>query len=232
MNLGGIQKNSFIDYPGKISCVLFLSGCSFDCPYCHNPSLVKGPAECPPFLKGEGLYEFLKNRRDFLDGVVITGGEPTLQKDLFNLCETIKGLAYPIKLDTNGSRPWDVKRLIEHDLVDYVAMDIKTDPVHYDSLSRGSCSTDDILSSIAIIMESAPEYEFRTTCVRQFVDEGVIKNIVKLIKGAHLYALQSFQETEVLHPEFFRDDHSGYSEDEMMYLKSVADPWVNKCVVR
>jgi pyruvate formate lyase activating enzyme len=232
MNLGGIQKNSFIDYPGKISCVLFLAGCNFDCPYCHNPSLVKGPAECPPFLNGEGLYEFLKNRREFLDGVVITGGEPTVQKDLFNLCETIKGLGYPIKLDTNGSRPWDLKRLIEDSLVDYVAMDVKTDPVDYDSLSRGSCSTDDILSSIKTIMESAPEYEFRTTCVRQFVDEGIIKNIVKLIKGAHLYALQSFQKEVVLHPEFFHDDHSGYSEDEMMYLKSVADPWVERCVVR
>jgi pyruvate formate lyase activating enzyme len=91
MNIGGIQKNSLIDYPGKLSCVIFMSGCNFDCPYCHNPSLVRCSEECPASFKGDGLYEFLKSRRGFLDGVVISGGEPTLSKKLVKLCEAVKG---------------------------------------------------------------------------------------------------------------------------------------------
>ena len=232
MNFGGIQKNSLIDYPGKVSCVIFLSGCNFDCPYCHNPSLVKGGMECPALLRGNGLYDFLESRRSFLDGVVISGGEPTLQKDLFKLCKAIKGLGYSIKLDTNGSRPDELKRLIKEGLVDYVAMDIKTDPLKYDPLVMKRCNSDDILSSIVAIMESAPSYEFRTTCVKGFVDETVIENIAKLIRGADLYALQQFQNKEVLHPEFFHKTGIGYSEEDVEQLKLIAEPWVRKCIIR
>jgi pyruvate formate lyase activating enzyme len=232
MRIGGIQKNSLIDYPGKVSCVIFLSGCNFDCPYCHNPSLVRGALECPASLKGKGLYDFLQSRRHFLDGVVISGGEPTLQKDLVELCEAIKGLGYSIKLDTNGSRPGELKRLIEYGLVDYIAMDIKTDPFHYDSLAGTECNPEDILSSIMTIMKSAPGYEFRTTCVKGFVDERVIENIAKLIKGSGLYALQRFNKSELLHPEFFQNAECGYAEEDMITLKKIAEPWVRECVVR
>jgi len=232
MQLGGIQKNSLIDYPGKVSCVLFLSGCNFDCPYCHNPSLVNGRAECPAFLKGKGLYDFLESRRNFLDGVVISGGEPTLQKDLVSLCEAIKRLGYSIKLDTNGSRPRELKRLIGYGLVDYIAMDIKTNPFKYDLFVRDEYNPDDILSSILTIMESAPAYEFRTTCVKGFVDERVIDGIAKLIKNADLYALQRFNRSELLHPEFFHDFESDYSEEDLVNLKTIAEAWVNKCVIR
>ena len=131
MRIGGLQKNSLIDYPGKVSCVLFLSGCNFDCPYCHNPDLVRGSLSCHPFLDEKAVYEFLKRRKRFLDGVVISGGEPTLNKNLFRLCEKIKQIGYPLKLDTNGSQPQVIKRLINEGLVDYIAMDIKTDPLHY-----------------------------------------------------------------------------------------------------
>jgi len=232
MQLGGIQKNSLIDYPGKVSCVLFLSGCNFDCPYCHNPSLVNGRAECPAFLKGKGLYDFLESRRNFLDGVVISGGEPTLQKDLVSLCEAIKRLGYSIKLDTNGSRPRELKRLIGYGLVDYIAMDIKTNPFKYDLFVRDEYNPDDILSSILTIMESAPAYEFRTTCVKGFVDERVIDGIAKLIKNADLYALQRFNRSELLHPEFFHDFESDYSEEDLVNLKTIAEAWVNKCIIR
>jgi len=232
MQLGGIQKNSLIDYPGKVSCVLFLSGCNFDCPYCHNPSLVNGRAECPSFLKGKGLYDFLESRRNFLDGVVISGGEPTIQKDLVRLCEAIKRLGYSIKLDTNGSRPKELKRLIGYGLVDYIAMDIKTNPFKYDFFVRDEYNPEDILSSILAIMESAPAYEFRTTCVKGFVDERVIDSIAKLIKNADLYALQRFNRSELLHPEFFHDFESDYSEEDLVNLKTIAEAWVNKCVIR
>ena len=119
----------------------------------------------------DALYNFLKSRMDFLDGVVISGGEPTLQEDLPDLCENIKSLGYQVKLDTNGSRPDELEFLIKRDLVDYVAMDIKTDPYNYDPLIHKGFYPEDLLSSIRIIMESARDYEFRTTCVKGFVDE-------------------------------------------------------------
>ncbi|MBN2062843.1 MAG: anaerobic ribonucleoside-triphosphate reductase activating protein [Deltaproteobacteria bacterium] len=227
-----MQKNSLIDFPGKISCVIFLSGCNFDCPYCHNPSLVRGTPQCPESIKGDGLYDFLRNRTDFLDGVVISGGEPTLQKDLPRLCEMIKGLGYSIKLDTNGSKPDHLKKLLEQGLVDYVAMDIKTDPFHYHPVIKKDCNPDDLLSSISTIMKSAPDYEFRTTCVRGFVDKRIIEDIARLIKGANLYALQPFQDTHVLHPELLAGRNPGFNRDELMDFKSVAEPWVKKCIVR
>lgn len=232
MNFGGIQKNSLIDYPGKLSCVIFLSGCNFDCPYCHNPSLVRGSDTCPASLRGDGLYGFLESRRDFLDGVVISGGEPTLQKNLVKLCEKIKGLGYSIKLDTNGSRPRDLKHLLEDGLVDYVAMDIKTDPEAYGALVKRDCNPNNILSSIETIMGEAPDYEFRTTCVRGFVDAETITRIAKLIKNAKLYALQNFHKAEILHPEYFHDSFPGFTESELMALKAAAEPWVKECRVR
>lgn len=232
MNLGGIQKNSLIDYPGKLSCVIFLAGCNFNCPYCHNPSLVNGCAECPASLKDDGLYSFLESRKDFLDGVVISGGEPTLQKNLVNLCERIKNLGYSVKLDTNGSRPKDLKCLIDNGLVDYVAMDIKTDPVRYSGLIGKGCNPDDLLSSIQMILESSPEYEFRTTCVRGFVDGSVIERIAEIIKGARLYVLQNFQRCDMLHPEFFQDTSPEYSGEDILEFKKLAEPFVKQCVIR
>ncbi len=232
MQFGGLQKSSLIDYPGRISCVFFLSGCNFDCPYCHNVNLAKGALDCPEVLEGTGAYDFLEHRRGFLDGVVVSGGEPTLQKDLAAFCEKIKELGYPVKLDTNGSMPGKIKSLIDQGLVDYVAMDIKTDPFHYDPIIRKAHNPDDILSSIQIIMESAPAYEFRTTCVKGFVDEHVVYTIAQIIKGAKRYALQSFEGKDVLHPEFFQNADHRYNNDELLHLKSIADPWVEECIVR
>lgn len=232
MNFGGIQKNSLIDYPGKLSCVIFLSGCNFNCPYCHNPSLVRETGECHVSLNSKALYEFLESRRNFLDGVVITGGEPTLQKNLVKLCEIIKGFGYSIKLDTNGSRPKNLKFLLDRSLVDYVAMDIKTDPELYDSLIKRGCNPGDILSSIDTIMESARDYEFRTTCVKGFVDNDIIEKIAKLIKSAKRYALQKFHRAELLLPEFFKDISPEISDNEIMTFKSIAGPFVKECIVR
>lgn len=233
MNFGGIQKNSLIDYPGKLSCVIFLSGCNFYCPYCHNPSLVKKSDECRAPLKSKALYEFLESRRDFLDGVVITGGEPTLQKNLAKLCEIIKGYGYSVKLDTNGSRPGNLKSILNHGLVDYVAMDIKTDPERYNPLVvKEGCSSADIMSSIETIMDSAQDYEFRTTCVRGFVDRDTIGKIAKLIKNAKRYALQKFHKAEMLMPEFFKDTSPELPNSELMAFKSIAGQWVEECILR
>ena len=153
MVFGGIQKNSFIDFPGKISCVLFLAGCNFRCPFCHNPELVKRD-RFSSYFDEQAVYRFLEQRKDFLDGVVISGGEATIQKGLFDLCKRIKKIGYPIKLDTNGSRPNVLKRLIDEGYVDYIAMDIKTDPFQYFPLITTDDKPEKILSSIQIIKES------------------------------------------------------------------------------
>lgn len=232
MHIGGLQKCSLIDYPGRVSCVLFLAGCNFDCPYCHNPSLVRDCRECPSLPEDSVLEGFLKKRKGFLDGVVISGGEPTLQKDLPGLCEKIKTLGYSIKLDTNGSRPRELEDLIGRGLVDYVAMDIKTDPFHYDPWIKRGFHAEDLLSSMHAIMKSAPDYEFRTTCVKGFVDEAVIERTARLIQGAKRYALQKFQNAEMLHPEFFRESQPGLNREELIGLKAIADPWVEECVIR
>ncbi len=234
MHLGGLQKNSLVDYPGKLSSVIFFSGCNFDCPYCHNPELARGCAACPPDLTAANICDFLQQRQGFLDGVVVSGGEPTLQKDLADLCKKIKGFGYPVKLDTNGSRPRVLKNLINEKLVDYIAMDLKTDPVLYQSYIKPDCGPDPLLASIRILMESGIDYEFRTTCVKPLVTLETVENISQLIQGARLYALQRFRnrEGEVLHPEFFGGPENEYSDAELMELKAAAEPWVSDCILR
>ena len=232
MNIGGLLKNSMIDYPGKLSCGIFLSGCNFDCPYCHNPDLVKDCSGRAAEFDPANVYRFIENRQGFLDGVVISGGEPTLQEDLFELCRRIKNMGFPVKLDTNGSRPRVIKRLIDEGLVDYIAMDLKTDPRSYATYIKANCNTSAILSSIDVIMDSAIAYEFRTTCVKPIVTPKVIENISRLIEGASLYALQRFHKSRMLRPDFFREINYEYSDDELMQLKAVTDPWVKECIVR
>jgi len=232
MIFGGLQKNSLIDYPGKISCVLFVSGCNFSCPYCHNPDLARGcphPSQCT----GEDeVFSFLRMRKGFLDGVVVSGGEPTLTDDLLTVCEKIKRLGYPIKLDTNGSRPEMIQRLIEEGLIDYIAMDIKTDPKDYPLWIQKNCRPEDILSSIRTILSSGLPHEFKTTCIRPLVEPGIIERIARLIKGAALYALQQCRVHDLLNPDFIKTHCRRFTRHELSHLKSIAKPWVKTCLVR
>jgi pyruvate formate lyase activating enzyme len=232
MILGGLQKSSLIDYPGKVSCVCFVSGCNFRCPYCHNPDLVKGNASNLSPVDDQSFYAFLMKRRGLLDGVVISGGEPTLREDLRGICTTVKTLGYPVKLDTNGSHPEVIKTLIREGLVDYIAMDIKTDPSLYPSTIAKECDPGRILSSIQIIQDSAPDYEFRTTCVHPMVDEAVISRISRLIQGARLYVLQDFHRAKVLNPEFFEGIEPGFTREGLAALRSIAEPQVKSCIIR
>ena len=233
MIIGGIQKISLIDYPGKLSCVLFVSGCNFKCPYCHNPQLVKSDSAYSDCLDEEAVYDFLESRKGLIDGVVISGGEPTLQKNLPFLCNKIKEMGYLVKLDTNGSKPGVIQALIDEDLVDYFAMDIKSDPLRYPSIIVKDYDPGRILSSIQTIMDSRTPYEFRTTCIKPIVDEGHIEEIAETIKGAELYVLQRFnRQNGVLNPQFFMKRGCGHNEDELKKLRSVAKPWVKKCVLR
>ena len=232
MFFGGLQKSSLIDYPGKLSSVIFLSGCNFDCPYCHNPGLVNGCRGDQQELIPDWIFNFLETRKGFLDGVVISGGEPTLQGDLPDLCSRIKVLGYPVKLDTNGSRPAVLQHLIAEGLVDYIAMDLKTDPLHYSLFVKKDYDPAPILSSIQTIMKSGVDYEFRTTCVKPMVTSRIVENIARLIQGAQLYALQRFRNKDVLHPDFFEGNNFDYDDEELAYLKGYVQKWVRQCVVR
>ena len=232
MKIGGLHKNSLIDYPGKISCIIFLSFCNFNCPFCHNPELAKGMPLFLGYLSEDLIFSFLESRKGLLDGVVISGGEPTLQKGLISFCEKIRLMDYPVKLDTNGSRPEVIKNLIKEDLVNYIAMDIKTDLLHYATLIKDNSSIDDISLSVRIIKESNIDYEFRTTCIKSLVNESILKNLSPLLKNSKLYALQQFSNTVVLNPEFFTDGSNVYNDNELLKLKSLAEQFVNKCIVR
>ncbi|EFK08162.1 anaerobic ribonucleoside-triphosphate reductase activating protein [delta proteobacterium NaphS2] len=233
MIIGGIQKSSLIDYSGKISCVVFLAGCNFTCPYCHNPDLVRRKPFNGSHFDEKKIYAFLESRKGFLDGVVISGGEPTLNEHLPHFLERIKHLGYPVKLDTNGTRPRMVRRLIDNGLIDYIAMDIKADPLAYPLYIAGSYNPQSILTSVEIIRNSELPHEFRTTCVKPMVNEQGIRNIAQAITVAPLYALQRFcDDNGVLDPRFFDRMGSGHDRDELIRLQAIASPWVKKCVVR
>jgi len=202
MYFGGLQKNSLIDYPGKMSCVLFMAGCNFRCPYCHNPDLARGAVPPANRISLEAALEFLENRRGLLEGVVLSGGEPTLGKNLPRICGRIKDLGYPVKLDTNGSRPEVITRLLEANCIDYVAMDIKAPLAGYYPDIAAKHVEAQLRASIRLIMSSGREYEFRTTCARPFAGPETIGEIAATIRGARRYVLQPFNPRVVLDPAF------------------------------
>jgi len=191
MLIGGVQKFSLIDYPGKICAIVFTQGCNFRCPYCHNPKLVKPRMYGEP-IPEEDVFRFLEKRKTVLEGVVLTGGEPLLQKDLLVFLKTIKKMGYAIKLDTNGSFPGELKSIIDDRVVDYIAMDIKAPLEKYDFVCGVKVNTENIKRSIEIIMHSDLDYQFRTTVVKSFLNVEDLKQICGLIKGSRSYILQRF----------------------------------------
>ncbi|MDA8403749.1 MAG: anaerobic ribonucleoside-triphosphate reductase activating protein [Desulfobacteraceae bacterium] len=233
MIIGGIQKNSFIDFPSKISCVLFTSGCNFDCPYCHNPDLVRRTIDSK-VIKLKDIFDFLKKRRFFLDAVVISGGEPTLHPDIIGFCSEIKSMGYPIKIDTNGSRPKVLQNLISDHLVDYIAMDIKTSFDRYYPFIAKTVKPDDVRESVLTILHSSVAHEFRTTCIKTIVDMSAIVEISHIISGANFYALQmvSLENKKILHPEFFISRDLCYNAADMESFRTVASNFVKQVVIR
>lgn len=234
MTLGGLQKNSLIDFPGTVACVVFTSGCNFICPYCHNPDLAAASiVHHHPAVSEADLFAFLKKRKGLLDGVVITGGEPTLQPGLERFCFKLKNAGYRVKLDTNGSRPRVVSRLLERQLVDFVAMDIKSNLAGYRELVRPGFDVNILLESVEIIINEAPAHEFRTTCVRPFIDRHIMEDIGRMIEGADHYVLQPCSKNvEMLTPDFFTSDHHFFTDPEMALLKAQMTDKVRRCSIR
>ncbi len=231
MFLGGLHRHSLIDFPGRVSCVCFVSGCNFRCPYCHNPDLVHPGAHSTRIIDND-FFAFLETRKGLLDGVVVSGGEPTLEEHLPEFCERIKSMGFSVKLDTNGSRPQVIRGLVGSGVLDYIAMDLKTGPEEYPILMNGRSGMEAIRESVRIIMESGLDYEFRTTCVRTLVDEAILARMASLIETARKYVLQPFRRGRILDPGYFRGQEPGYGPEEMKTLKAVAEPFVQECFVR
>ncbi len=216
MLISGIQKLTLLDYPGKTACTVFCYGCNFLCPFCHNALLVTEKAES--FIDEEEIFSFLKKRQGILDGVCVTGGEPTLQKDLKAFLKKIKEMGYEVKLDTNGYKPDLLREIIDEGLCDYVAMDIKNTPEKYALTVGKAVDTDKILESIAILKEGKIPCEFRTTVVKELHTEEDIKEIARLLKGTVPFFLQQFKDSGML----ISDGLSAYTKEEMEALTEKA----------
>ncbi len=229
MLIGGLQKFSLIDYPKKIAAIVFTQGCSFLCHFCHNPSLVIKEQFTPP-LSEKDFFSFLEKRKNKLEGVVISGGEPTLQKDLIEFIKKIKNFGFLVKLDTNGTNPEVLKFLIEKKLIDYIAMDIKASFKNYEKVIGRKINLENIKKSIKLIMDSEIDYEFRTTLVKNLHTKEDVLEILKSIKGSKVYILQSFRKEITLNPKF--SSYSAFSDEEMQDFKKKALQCNNICRIR
>ncbi|MBQ1254297.1 MAG: anaerobic ribonucleoside-triphosphate reductase activating protein [Clostridia bacterium] len=191
MQINGFQKLTLLDFPGKVACIVFTPGCNFRCPFCHNASLVTHSDG--ERIEEEEILSYLKKRQGLLDGVVVTGGEPTLQGDLADFLGKVKALGYAVKLDTNGTSPEKLKTLVEKGLVDYVAMDIKNTAAKYPvTAGCGSAVLGKVEESIDFLLADTVDYEFRTTVTAELHTPQDIGDIAKRIKGAKRYFLQNF----------------------------------------
>ncbi len=232
MEINGLQKLTLLDYPTQTAATVFLSGCNFRCPFCHNSDLVL-PNENADLLAEETFFAFLAKRQGLLDGVCITGGEPTLRPGLIVFAQRIKDMGYLVKLDTNGTKPAVICAMIEHNVVDYIAMDIKNAPEKY-ALTAGiptimnATIIKDISNSIEIIMNAPIQYEFRTTAVRELHTQNDFQAIGKWIKGAKQYVIQNFVDSE----KVIKSGYHGFNKLELQSFQNQVKPYIKNVKLR
>ena len=216
MKICGFNKTTLLDYPGRVACTIFLGGCNFRCPFCQNGALVM-EADTQPGYSQDEILAFLKKRKGILDGVCVSGGEPTLSDGLPDFLHEIKNLGYDVKLDTNGSRPSVVKKLAADGLMDKVAMDIKACPSNYPMLTGVHADLDGIRETAGWLLDGHLDYEFRTTVVRELHSEKDFQEISRWLSGAKAYYLQAYRDSDgVLIPGF-----SACSEEEMKNYRDI-----------
>lgn len=222
MSIHGLNKLTLLDFPGKVAATLFLGNCNFRCPFCHNSDLVLNPSS-QPMLEVEEVLGFLKKRQGILEGVCITGGEPTLYAGLEELICSIRALGYAVKLDTNGYRPSVLKDLVKKGLLDMVAMDIKADRAGYHAAAGiSSITISYIEESVDFLLSGQVPYEFRTTVVRELHDKKTFENIGQWIKGCQAYFLQSYKDSgRIIAPGFHANTKEELEEYRQILLKTM-----------
>jgi len=234
MEIKGFIDLSLVDWDGKISSVVFLAGCNLRCPFCYNATLVLHPEKLPTILF-EQIEDHLKKRKGWIDGIVITGGEPTIHNDLPNLCEKIKKLGFLVKVDTNGTNPMMIEELIKRKLVDYVAMDVKaplTKEKHF-----GACGVnmenllEKIEKTIDLLLKAEVEYEFRTTVVPDLHEKQDVEEICQRIKGCRKYVIQNYKgNAETIDPKF--KNSKPFQEKEMKTFLTTANKIIPNTMIR
>jgi pyruvate formate lyase activating enzyme len=229
MKIGGLRRVSLIDYPGLICATIFLQGCNFKCPYCHNPELVD-PGLFRTSIKENTVMEFLDSRKGKLDAVTICGGEPTIQDDLNRFIKQIKKMGFAVKLDTNGSQPNVIKALIAEKLLDFIAMDVKAPLDKYKEIVKTNVNQDSVKESIKIILKAKVPYEFRTTLVQSQLEENDILQIGKLITGASHYVLQNFINVITLDKRFQKE--KTFSEEKLQKIKNHLEHQIPSVTIR
>jgi len=237
MIIGGLEKLTLLDYPEHLAAIIFTQGCNFRCHFCYNPLLVlpragadareKGLSELSP----QNLFLFLRERVGRLEGVVITGGEPTLHPDLPDFIADIKALGYLVKLDSNGTNPEMLERLIKDKLIDYIAMDIKAPLARYSEVIGAPVDCNKLAKSVKIIMSSGLPYEFRTTVVPGLLTEADFRPMGEIIKGAGKWYLQNFKsDTDLVDAAYL--GHGAYDSREMAAFAAIGREYVDLCAVR
>ncbi len=228
MVIHGLQKLTLLDYPGHTACTVFTAYCPWRCPFCHNASLVLRP-ESQPVLPEEEFFAFLRKRKGLLDGVAVTGGEPTLQKDLPEFLAKVKALGFAVKLDTNGTAPAMLRTILEQGLADYVAMDVKAGRDNY-SAATGTLRPDlaAVEESAALLMAGGTDHEFRTTVVREIHSDADFLDIARWLRGEKKYFLQAFKDSG----DLIRGECSGCSREEMEHFLSLVTPEIPGAEIR
>jgi pyruvate formate lyase activating enzyme len=228
MKIGGLQKTSLLDYPDRISAILWTVGCNFRCPFCYNKNLVTGNVE--PIPESE-IVSFLEKRKGMLEGVVISGGEPLLQNDIVEFVSKVKQLGFLVKIDTNGTEPERLRELLEKKLVDYIAMDVKAPKKKYHELAGVNVDLSRIDASIGLIKTAAPAYEFRTTFVPNLLKKEDIVEIAQWLNGAERFYLQQFKYNPPLVSSKL-DSVAPYSKEYLGETLRAIQPFFKTCSLR
>ncbi len=225
MLIGGFQKMTMLDYPGKVACTIFTYGCNLRCPFCHNATLVIDEAS---LFSEEDIFTYINKRKGILDGVCVTGGEPLLQPDIIPFLKRLRETGLLIKLDTNGTYPEKLEKIIDLGLVDYVAMDIKSSLDSYEKAVGTKINPADIEKSVKILLRDRVDYEFRTTVVRELHKKEDFIKIGELIKGAKRYFLQCFKDNENL----IGENLSAHTLPDLESFLQVASPYASEVHLR
>lgn len=229
MIIKGLQKLTLLDFPGRIACTVFTYGCNFRCPFCHNASLVVADRYADGEYTEEEIFDFLEKRRGRLQGVCVSGGEPTLMPDLADFIRRIKSMGYAVKLDTNGYRPEVLKALIDEGLIDYVAMDIKSSREDYGrAIGLADADVSRVERSLNILKEGSVPYELRTTVVKELHTASELEDIGRWLAGEKKYFLQSFIDSG----DVIGEGYSAYSPEQMRELLAVVRQWVPSAELR